>query len=88
MTGREAAEIIGVSAYHINTLCRKGFRKRNPGYYLRAKKLRVEPGDPGYNRTGFVWDIPAKEVRRFKKLKSPKGRRGDIRNPEGINSSD
>lgn len=66
---REAAQLIGTTVMNTNRLCNAGIRKRGPGAYLRAKKVKVKKGQLGYNPAGFIWDVPLSEVTRYKKLK-------------------
>lgn len=90
MNVKEAAEIIDCNPVYVSYLCRQGQGKRKPGYYLRAKKIKIQPKTLGYNaRLGYRWDISEEEVDRFISMPvSGQGARGQGREPKGRKRKD
>ena len=61
MFPKEAAEIIGCDVTTVTRLCRMD--------KIDAVQVPTNPGDFGYNRYGFVWNISKKSLRRYLKVK-------------------
>ena len=66
ISAKSAAQILNCDPKHVSYLCSSG--------KLKARKKPTQPGDPGYNRWGYVWEVSKNSVDVYLKIENTRGR--------------